>query len=122
MRAFVAIASIFFVQSTFADLMTVKDLDDLIARGATGEVAAVSYVQGVVDGMLGIDSLHQKERHTPPEFCRFFDSYKRGKPETHPAYRTKEIVAAWKQQGAPMSTPAVDMVLAYLSAQYSCKR
>ena len=103
-------------------LMTVRNLEELIAQGPGGEAVAVGYVQGVIDGMLGMDSLYQKEKRLPPEFCRFFDSYKKGKPERHPAYRTKELVATWKREGAPMDTIAVDMVLAHLSAQYTCKR
>lgn len=123
MRKLLVILSMLLVQRASAQLMTVKDLDDMVTRGGKpGEVAAVAYVQGVMDGMIGMDSLHQKEQHTPPEFCRFSESYKHGKPELHPAFRAKEIISAWKQDGYPMNTLAVDMILTYLSSEYGCKR
>lgn len=103
-----------------ADVMTVGQLEKLIQSGPSGEVAAVAYVNGAVDGMVGLDFLHQKERGSKPEFCRFRDARLKGRPLPHPAYRTKELVAAWKKQGKPMDTPAVDFVLAFLSGQYGC--
>ena len=105
-----------------AQLMSVKHLKDFIAQGSNGELTATAYVQGVMEGMLGMDSLYQKEKKLPPEFCRFFEAYTQGKPQRHPAYRTKEIVAAWEKQGLPMTTSAVDMILAFMTSQYGCTR
>jgi hypothetical protein len=45
-----------------------------------------------------------------------------GKPIRHPAYKTKELVAAWERQGYPMHTSVVDFVLAYMTQQYGCKK
>lgn len=104
-----------------AEMMTVQDLKKFLAKGEAGELAATSYVNGVVDGMLGLDSLHQKERKTPKEFCRFYEAQKAGKPIRHPAYRTRELVNAWEKQGHPMNTLAVDFVLAFMTAQYGCE-
>jgi hypothetical protein len=117
-------AILLLVCSSFASgqLMSVKDLKDLIARGPDGELGATSYVQGVVDGMLGMDAVNQKEKKLPAEFCRFLESYKRGKPERHPAYRTKQLVTAWEKEGFSMNAPAVDMVLSFMTSQYGCKR
>ena len=105
-----------------AQLMSVKHLKDFIAQGPNGELTATAYVQGVTEGILGMDSLYQKEKKLPPEFCKFYEASAQGKPIRHPAYRTKEIVAAWEKQGLPMTTPAVDMVLAFMTSQYGCKR
>lgn len=105
-----------------ADVMTVGQLRDMVQSGGAGELAAVAYVNGAVDGMVGLDFLHQKERGSKPEFCKFRDARLRGKPLPHPAYRTKELLAAWEKQGQSMDTPAVDFVLAFLSAQYGCAK
>lgn len=105
-----------------AELMTVKHLKDFIAQGPSGELAATAYVQGVMEGMLGMDSLYQKEKKLKPEFCKFYEAQAQGRPERHPAYHTKQIVAAWEKQGLPMTTLAVDMVLAFMTAQYGCRR
>lgn len=104
-----------------ADIMSVQDLQNLLERGQVGELAAVSYVQGVVDGMLAIDSLHQRDANLPPEFCRFYESAAAGSPEDHPAQHTKELVRSWAEQGRSMETIAVDMVLAHLDATYGCE-
>ena len=99
-----------------AEMMTVQHLKDMIAKGGDGEAAAVGYIQGVVDGMLGMDALHQKERGTPREFCGFGGA----NAPRHPAYYTKQLVVAWEQQQRAMNTLAVDMALAYLSARHAC--
>lgn len=102
--------------------MSVKHLKDFIAQGPSGELTATAYVQGVMEGMLGMDSLYQKEKKLKPEFCRLYEAHAQGRPERHPAYRTKEIVAAWEKQGLPMTTTAVDMVMVFMTAQYGCRR
>jgi hypothetical protein len=116
----VTVFLVIFATPAYSQLMTVQNLKELLAKGHEGEVAATAYVQGTVDGMLALDSLHQKEKALPSEFCKFKASFQKGRPETHPAYRTKELVAAWERQGLPMQTLAVDFVLAFMTAQYGC--
>lgn len=105
-----------------AELMTVKQLKDLLGAGKAGEAAAVSYVQGVTDGMLGMESLHKKERGTPLEFCKLHEASAKGQPMQHPALQTKNIVGAWERSKQPMNTLVVDMMLMYLSAKYGCSQ
>lgn len=106
-----------------ARLMTVGDLQNLIDKGPKGEAAAVAFVQGTVEGLLGMDSMLQKEQDTDPAFCGVADLKAEGRSMPRVASHTKQLVAAWKQQGVkPMSTPAVDMVVAYLEGQYGCGR
>ena len=104
-----------------ARLMTVGDLQSLIQKGPKGEAAAVAYVQGAVAGLLGMDSMLQKEQGTDPAFCGIADIKQKGGSIPNPAKHTKQLVASWRRQGVkPMSTSAVDMVIAYLTAQYGC--
>jgi hypothetical protein len=105
-----------------AELMTVKHLKDLLGAGKAGEAAAVSYVQGVTDGMLGMELLHKKERGTPPEFCKLHEASAKGQPMQHPAYQTKNIVRAWERSKQPMDTLVVNMIVMYLSAKYGCSQ
>ena len=103
-----------------AEMMSVRQLKELFESGPQGELAAVSYVNGTIDGMLAIDSLHQKERKLPPEFCAFDQAKRTGKSIKHPAYRTREFLVAWEREGKPMDAIAVDFVLAILDSQYGC--
>ena len=105
-----------------ADMFTVGQLRDLIQQGEAGETIAVSYVQGVVDGMIGLDSALHIEKGIPYDFCKFHESFKQGKPEKHPAFKTKWLVSGWEKQGFPMNKPAIDMVINYLDANYGCKK
>lgn len=119
--AWCAVALVGICTQAQARLMTVGDLDSLIAKGSKGEVAAVAYVQGTAAGLLGMDSMLQKEQGTDPAFCGVADLKREGKSISNPAQHTKQLVDAWKRQGArPMSTSAVDMVVAYLEGQYGC--
>lgn len=108
--------------SASAQLMTVGQLKEMLSKGPQGELAATAYVQGVVDGMLGMESLHNKERGTPFEFCRLHDAKKNGKQVRHPAQYTPQLVSAWEKERKTMDTLAVDMVLSFLSSQYSCRQ
>ena len=107
--------------SVYAELMTVKDIKEMLQDGDRGELSAISYVQGIVDGMLGMDTLHHKEKQIPYEFCKLHAAYVNGVPERHPAFQTKKLVAAWEKQGYPMSALMVDMILTYMTDQYGCK-
>lgn len=103
-----------------AELMTMRQLKDMLGASKAGEAAAVSYVQGVTDGMLGIESLHNKEHRTPLEFCKLHEASAKGQPMQHPALQTRNIVAAWERSKKPMDTLVVDVMLMYLSAKYGC--
>lgn len=100
--------------------MTVQQLKDLIRQGEIGEVVAVSYTQGVVDGLLGMESLRKKERNAKLDFCGIREAYNNNNPIRHPAFETKNIVKRWEQSGRPMNALAVDMVLVYLTDEYGC--
>lgn len=101
--------------------MTVGQLKDMIDQGPAGKVAAVAYVQGTVDGLLGMDSLLKKELGKKPEFCKFFEMGERGSVE-HPATKTEFLVIKWEESGQRMNTLAVDMLIMYMTAQYGCPR
>lgn len=118
----VLITTLIYSSLATADVMTVKQLKEMIDKGPVGKAVAVAYVNGAVDGMVGLDFLKQKERGDKPEFCKFGDAKVNKTPLRNPAYRTEDLVNAWEKDGAPMDTPAVDFVLAFLSAQYGCKK
>lgn len=105
-----------------AEVMTVQQLRDMIAqKGDVGELAATSYFQGVVEGMMAMETMRRNGGIREKEFCKLLD----GSPEDtasilHPAYRAKEVIAAWERQGQPMNTVAPDVVLSFLSSQYGC--
>lgn len=123
MRKLVLAALLFVLSAaSSAQVMTVQNLKELSEQGSEGERAAVAYVNGAVDGMVGLDFIFQKERNAKPEFCKFSEAKRSGNPIKHPAYRTKELIASWERAGYPMDTPAVDFVLAFLTAQYGCKK
>ena len=113
--------ALMFCTTIKAELMTVQHLKDLLNSGHAGEVAAVSYVNGAVDGLLAMDSLNNKEKNIPLEFCKLHEAGKSGNPLIkHPAYRTREIVEEWERLKEPMNFLAIDLVLSYLTSQYSC--
>jgi len=100
-----------------AEVMTVSQLREMLARGDQGELVATAYMQGVMDGMIGMDALNQNEYGRPLEFCELHDVQR---PVRHPAYHTEELVTAWERSGHPMEAPVVDLVLSYFTAQYGC--
>lgn len=105
-----------------AQVMTVDQLSSMIAEGKLGELAATSYVQGVMDGMIAFEAMRRNGLARPKEFCVIFDKYGSGFGGTrHPAYQTKSMVAAWQREGQPMDTIAPDMALSFLSNQYGCR-
>ena len=104
-----------------AEIMSIGQVAGLMDRGAAGEVAAVSYVNGLVDGIMGMEALHNKEKGVPFEFCKIQEAHASGTPIQHPAFETKEIIRLWKQSGQPMDTLAVDVILGYLTWKYGCK-
>lgn len=104
-----------------AQTMTVEQLRSLLTKGKIGELSAVTYVQGVVDGMFAFEAMRRNGLAQPEEFCAIFDRYNKGLGGTsHPAYLTKEMVAAWEREGQPMNAIAPDMVLSFLSNKYGC--
>lgn len=105
-----------------ADVMTVRQLKELIDEGSAGKAIAVAYVNGTVDGMVGLDFAQQNEGKRYPEFCKFRDARIKGEPLKNPAYRTEELVRAWENSGQSMDVPAADFVLAFLTAQYGCAK
>jgi hypothetical protein len=111
----------FFSSAANADVMTVRNLKEVLQLGPTGEVVVTSYVQGVVDGMLAIESMQARDHATPREFCKIHEAQKAGVPIQHPAYRAVEIVNRWEAEGLPLEALAVDMVLSFLDSQYGCK-
>lgn len=118
---FVVFLLLFCPLNTYADLMTVKDLKVMIASGDAGKSAAIGYVQGVVEGMIGMDSLYHKEKGLPYEFCKLHPlSNPKVKTIEHPAFQTEKIVNAWENQKQPMETQAVDMILMWLTGSYGC--
>jgi hypothetical protein len=122
MKKFLAVLIIMlFPAAAHAELMTVNMLKEMLQKGSIGELAATTYVQGVVDGMLGMDSVLQKEGKMPPEFCGIHGPSSSGIPIQHPAYHTRPLVSSWERQGYPMDAPAVDMVLSYMTKQFSRK-
>jgi hypothetical protein len=120
-RLLTAVALIALCGKANAELMTVQQLKEMMKKGEAGEIAATAYVQGVVDGMAGVDWMHHKEQKTKLEFCALHNRSGTD-PVRHPAYNTKTIVGAWEKQGHPMSTSALDMILAYLSHAWGCKK
>lgn len=113
-------SAMFWAVSAQAEVMTIGQVKKLLNSGKTGEAAAIAYVQGITDGMLGMEALHHKEKGLPFEFCKFQEAHKLGKPILHPAYQTRKIVEAWEREKQPMSTIMVDVMLMYLTAQYGC--
>lgn len=107
--------------SAKADMMTVEQLKKLLAQGKPGEALATSYVQGVADGMLAMETMRRKSLLRSKEFCQFYEQQEAGHPLPHPAFYTRQIVERWEAAKRPMNTIAVDMVLSYLSGSYGCK-
>lgn len=107
--------------SASAEVMTVRQVKELMQRGKLGELAATSYAQGVFDGMLAMEYLYRKETGKAREFCGIIDAHKSGTPIRHPAYRTKELLRVWEQLGRSMDAVFTDLALNYMSAQYGCK-
>ena len=102
-----------------AEQMTVDQMKLMLdEKGKLGELGATSYVHGVVDGLIAMESMRRNGSIRPKEFCRVFDA---GAPAEHPAFRTREIVMAWQKAGKPMSTSAVDVVLSFMSGEYGCR-
>lgn len=107
----------FTAQTSYAEIMTVEQLRNMISKqGQVGEVAATSYFQGVVEGMMAMEAMRRNGLMRDKEFCKLFDAVN----TQHPAYRTKQVIAAWEREGKPMETIAPDMVLSFLSSQYGC--
>src|SRR5690606_7341406 len=94
-----------------AEVMTVTQLREMLERGDQGDLAATAYMQGVMDGMIGMDALNHNQYGRPFEFCGLQDVQR---PVRHPAYRTEELVRAWEVAGYPMEVPVVDLVLSLL--------
>jgi hypothetical protein len=103
-----------------AQLMTIQQLKDLLQRGTLGELGATSYVQGVVDGMLAMETMRRNGSIRPREFCKLMDAIDAKQKIGHPSSETKQVVEAWERTGKPMDTIAVDVVLSYLSGRYGC--
>lgn len=103
-----------------ADLMTVGQLKGLLDQGDIGELIVTSYIQGVIDGMLAMETMHIRDHETPQEWCRLSDAARAGKPLRHPAFRAVEMVGAWERAGQPLDVIAIDMVLSFMDANYGC--
>lgn len=104
-----------------AQLMTVEQLRQQLESGKAGELAATAYVQGVVDGLMAMETMHRKGLIREREFCKLKEAHVAGRPLPHPAFRTREIVLGWERTGRPADTIAVDVVLSFLSGAYGCK-
>lgn len=116
----VAALAVWLTGEASTDLMTVRNLDELIQSGQAGELAATAYVQGAVDGLLAMDALLEKEDGKKPEFCGFFEQARQS-PIEHPAKKTKRLVQMWKKSGQSMDTLAVDMLIMHLTARFACE-
>jgi hypothetical protein len=103
-----------------AGAMTVRQIKGLLDKGQLGELAATSYSQGVFDGLLAMEYLRRVETGEAREFCRLIDAEKEGRPVPHPAFQTRELVAAWEKQGRSMAAGFPDLALNYLSGQHGC--
>jgi len=57
-----------------AEVMTVQQVYGLLQQGKKGKAAAISYAQGVFDGMLAMESLRRQQTGEEHEFCKFFDT------------------------------------------------
>ncbi len=111
----------FFSPITHAELMKVQDLRGLLDLGEGGEAIVTAYVQGVIEGMVGLDSLRKKERNSPYDFCKMHADLGKGQPaQEHPASKARFLVITWEKNGYPMDTLAVDMVLAFMTQKYGC--
>jgi hypothetical protein len=102
------------------DLMTVAQVKVLLNSTEKDQAMAAAYMQGLVEGMLGLASAQAKEQKAPTEFCGFFALVKRGEKFQHPAYGINQTINAWERAGLPMQAPAADLVLSYLEGQFGC--
>ena len=107
---------------TQAEVMNVEQVKELLKRGELGEISAIAYVQGVMDGMIAMEYLNRSKSTPSQEFCKLIDANAAGRPIQHPAFKTKEIVAAWEREGRPMTTIIPDVVLSYFDKQFGCPK
>jgi hypothetical protein len=102
------------------DVMTVAQVKVLLNSTEKNQAMATAYMQGLVEGMLGLASAQAKEQEAPKEFCGFFALVEQGEKVRHPAHGINQTINAWERAGFPMQAPAVDLVLSYLEGQYGC--
>lgn len=120
--SFAALLALAPLSSAHADVMTVRQVRDLFAKGQLGELAATSYAQGVYDGLITMETLRRSETGEQREFCGLYAAYKSGRPVEHPAARTRELLDTWEKQGRSLDVVFGDLALNYLSAQYGCPK
>jgi hypothetical protein len=105
-----------------AEVMSVEQVKKMMSSGSGGEAAAVSYVTGVMDGMLAMEFLSRSQGNPPKEFCKIIDAHKAGRPVLHPGFRAKEMILSWEREGRPMKTIVPDVVLSFFDNQYGCRK
>ena len=113
---------LFGISTAQGEVLTVQQVKQLLQSGQQGEVAAIAYVQGVMDGMLAMEHLNRSKSMPSREFCKLIEAEASGRPLPHPAFKTKEIIAAWEREGRPTKTIIPEVVLSYFDAQFGCAK
>jgi hypothetical protein len=108
------------ISAAQGEVLNVQQVKKLLESGQQGEVAAIAYVQGVMDGMLAMEHLNRTKSMSSREFCKLIDAEVSGRPLPHPAFKTKEIIAAWEREGRPTTTIIPEVVLSYFDKQFGC--
>ena len=115
------LCGILFSPISSAEILTVKNIKDLIHKGEAGEQIAAVYADGVTAGLISMASLQRTETGVLTEFCGYFDAHEKGRPLPNPALHVKALVSAWERKGRNMDDLFVDLMINYMSAQYGCK-
>lgn len=117
---FFLLVGIVFSSSVNAEILTVRQIKELIQKGGSGEQVAAVYADGVVAGLLALASTQRMESGVLSEFCDFFEAADEGRPLPNPALNVKALVSAWERQGRDMDVVFAELMMNYMSAQYGC--
>jgi hypothetical protein len=108
------------INAAQGEVLNVHQVKKLLDSGQQGEVAAIAYVQGVMDGMLAMEHLNRTKSMPSREFCKLIDAEASGRPLPHPAFKTKENNRSLGAGGPTYDNNHSEVVLSYFDKQFGC--
>jgi len=114
---FLTSISIVFSVKAQANEMSVMKVKEMLDNSREGETMAISYSQGVFDGLIAMEGARRNEGKGGDELCKLFEG---DESIRHPAYQTEMLIETWERRDRNMEAPFADLALNYLSGQYGC--